>query len=174
MIKQAVFLLVLFLSVYVCPAQDYDKLPGQKDRQSFGLKGLVRQLSEKQWRPAGDSLVVIGAKGIGPDSSYILERSDEAVFDSLGNMQSLVSNDPDERKRRALKQTVHYYYYQKERMSAIRIKEEGSPADSLAFTWRKNGQADHYSLYNGKNELQYKMTYAYKNGKLFTARKNDA
>lgn len=153
-------------------AQEYDLLPAQHSLQYYRLQGPVLRMLEKQWLPPQDSLYYDQTASFIPDQNYRLESSCEMTFDSSGNVPLIQSREPDERKRKELKEKMQLFYYQGKQLIAYSNKEEDK-TDSVAFHYRKNGQIDHYRVFGNKQELLYKMTYVYKNGKLNTQRKND-
>jgi hypothetical protein len=153
-------------------AQDFDLLPRQCQRSYYQLKGPVLRVTEKQWLPPVDSIWYSSAGAFTPDGSYRIERSSIMTFDSTGNLVSVAREEPDERKRKELQAISQQYYYRKGQLVAYTLKDEAK-TDSVQYSYRKNGLMDHYSVYDGKGNLQHKMTYVYKNGKLVTLRKQD-
>ena len=158
----------------VCAAAgEYDQLPFQYDLKYFQLNGSVLQVREKQWLPSRDSFFFNTAASLTPDNSYRLERSLDLQFNAGGQVLNQNSSLPDERKRNELKATGRSFYYQKDKLIAIRDTEGKDKADSVAYHYKKNGLMDYYTVFNGKNDLVYKMSYVYKNGRVATVRKND-
>lgn len=153
-------------------AQDYDLVPQQCQRPYYQLKGSVLQVMEKQWLPPQDSLLFNNVAAFVPDNHYQLERSSITTFDSTGNLLHITGEEPDERKRKELSSFSQQHYYRKGQLIAYAIRKAGK-ADSVVYTYRKNGLMDRYTVYDSKGNLQYKMTYVYKNGKVVTLRRND-
>ncbi len=166
--------LSLCLSVLYLPvmAQEYGQLPQQCDRRFYGLNGAVIRVEEKQWQPPLAALLYSTTTAFTPDSSYRLSSSREMVFDTAGRVLSLHLTEQDEKKKNTLQESNSYFYYRKVQLAAFSRKEKDK-MDSVAFHYRKNGQMDYYSVFKDKGELQYKMTYVYKRGKVATLRKND-
>lgn len=152
--------------------QDYGQLLRQHDLKQYQLKGTVLGLQEQQWIPSPDSLFYSTAASFTPDNSYRAESSCDITFDTSGNVLTLRRSEPDERKRNEQKESSQVFYYRAGKLIAYAAKEKEQP-DSVAYTYRKHGLIDHYTVFNGKGDLQYKMTYVYKNGRVATLRRND-
>lgn len=169
------FLLLLLsigYSIYL-PAREYDQLPQATTRAAFGFKGAVVQVTEKEWAPPADSLIPLSVGTVTPGPAYLLQRSQAWLFDTTGNIFSINRSDPDERKRKAMKESGDLYYYQKGRLIAVATAGNGKPADSVAYHYLKNGLMDDYQVFDNRGVLQYKFTYAYRNGRLSLLRKKD-
>ncbi len=166
-----VYLYCLFLTLSAS-AQDYDLQPEQCLRSSYQLNGAVLKITEQQWLPPQDSIFYNNVAAFIPDNNYRLERSYTMTFDSAGYLQQINRAEPDERKRKELKTSSTQCYYRKGHLEAYVSRTEDK-TDSVAYVYRKNGLMDHYTVYDGKGVLQYKMTYVYKNGKVATLRRND-
>lgn len=165
--------LAAFLTPVLLSAEDYDQLPVQKDRKYYRLKGNVVQVSEQSWAPPQDTTVYSTASGpVAVGQRYILQRTEETAFNDKGDIQSLTITALRDEKKKDMQTTLRRFYYTKDQLTAMGNTLEGKPGDSATFHYRKHGLLDQYSLYNGKG-LQYKVTYIYKSGKMFTARKNN-
>ncbi len=166
--------LVLFLLIpFLCKAEDYDKLPFQKDRKYYRLKGAVVHISEKKWVPSKDSVIFNTAAAIMPDNSYTLEHAEETTFDTSGAILTLSISELEDRKKDKMKTTKRYFFYRKNLLAGVSNMEEDKRADSVMFQYRKNGLVEHYALFNDKDKLVYKVTYVYKDDRIFTVRKNN-
>lgn len=173
LMRSLLFLLLSFgCSIYL-PAREYDRLPAATTRAAFGFKGAVLQVTEKEWTPPSDSLIPLSAGPVMPGPAYQLQRSQAWRFDTTGHIFSINRSDPDERKRKAMKESGDLYYYRQGRLIAVATAENGKPADSVAYRYLKNGLMDDYQVFDGKEALQYKFTYAYRNGRLSLLRKKD-
>ncbi|WP_118951301.1 hypothetical protein [Taibaiella helva] len=151
-------------------AQDYDLQTVQKDRSAQGFKGAVMQVTERQWVPAAGAMP---SSAQAPDSSYSLEHSITWVFDSSGRALSVQRRDPDERRRKALTDTGAVFYYNKGKLVALSTSKENKRADSVSYRYLRNGLPDQCLVFDSKDALRYKITYAYRNGQVSMLRRKD-
>lgn len=166
-------LFLLLLSNLNLHADELEKLPAQKRRSFYGLKGAVKSITEQKWIPARDSTIYISVPAINVDNSYALERSEELTFGDNGNIQKQIIKESEGRKKNKMKEQVRLFFYDKNRLVAISDTEEGKKTDSVQFHYRKKGQMDYYKFFNNKGDVLYSVDFVYKNGLVFSMRKKD-
>lgn len=160
------------LSLPAFARRDYTELLAELDRQHYHLHGPVLKVSEKSWAPPPDSLFYSTRDSFTLDAQYTLTSISELTFDTSGHILMARTQRPDKRKNTPELVTEEWFYYDGRELSAYTgLHEEGS--DSVSFVYRKNGQVDYYAVFNDKRDLQYRMTFTFKNGRVTTVRKKD-
>lgn len=153
-------------------AQVNGPVPGYK-RADYQLKGPVRTMAMQTWYPPKDTVLYIYASL--PDTPALpweLKSKQDLAFDAAARLLSETETTfSGRRKQEQLQQ--RRYYYDKERLIAAAGMTDGKEADSLTWHYRRNGLADEQKQYRS-GRLEQKTVYIYKNGRLFTERKNDA
>jgi hypothetical protein len=154
-------------------ADDLEKLPKQKDRSFYALKGTVKTTTEQKWIPSKDSTIYISAPAITVDNSYTMERSEELAFGDNGDVQKQTVKESEGRKKNKMAEQVRTFFYDKNKLVAVSDFEGGKKTDSVQFHYRKKGQMDYYKYYNSKGDVQYTVDYVYKSGHVFSMRKKN-
>jgi hypothetical protein len=171
-----VFRLLLPLLIFVVissSAEEYDKIPVQRDRTFYLLKGSVASVTEQKWIPSKDSTVFSSVADIHVDKTYFMERSEETAFDSNGFITKLITRESDNRKKNKITEMQRLFYYKNNKLIGLSDMEESRKIDSVEFHYRKKGEMDYYRLFNSKLEVVYKVDYVYKNGKVFSVRRKN-
>ncbi len=159
---------------FISPAQDYDLPAIEKILSAYAAKGNAMQVAEREWLPPAGTQVLRDRAASGPDSSYSQERSAMWAFDSAGHILSIQHREPDEHVRKGLAETQTAFYYNTQgKLIALSTGAGGKREDSVTYHYLKNGRVADYMVFNGKNELQYKITYTYKGGQVSMLRKKD-
>jgi hypothetical protein len=164
---------ILILATISSGAEEYDKIPVQKDRSFYLLKGPVTHVTEQKWIPSKDSAVFSSVTDIHVDKTYFMERSEEAIFDKDGFIVKRIIKESDNRRKNNIKEMDRQFYYKNNRLAGLSDTEEGRKTDSVEFHYRRKGEMDYYRLFNTKREVVYKVDYVYKSGKVFSVRKKN-
>jgi hypothetical protein len=164
---------LLILATISSGAEEYDKVPAQKDRSFYLLKGPVVSATEQKWIPSKDSTVFSSVTDIHVDKTYFMERSEETIFDKDGFIAKRIVKESDNRKKNNIKEMDRLFYYKNNKLTGLSDTEEGRKTDSVEFHYRRKGEMDYYRLFNAKHEVVYKVDYVYKNGKVFSVRKKN-
>lgn len=167
------FLCLLMFIVISSSAEEYDKIPVQKDRIFYLLKGSVASITEQKWIPSKDSTVFSSVTDIHVDKTYFKERSEEKIFDPNGFITKLITRESGNRKKNTVTEKGRLFYYKDNKLIGLLNMEENRKADSVEFHYRKKGEMDYYRLFNSKQDVVYKVDYVYKNGKVFSARRKN-
>jgi hypothetical protein len=167
------FFLLLIFAVNPLHAEEYDKIPAQKDRTFYLLKGSVASALEQKWIPSKDSTVFSSVMDIPVDKSYFMERSEETLFDKNGLITKSIIKEVESRKKNNIKESERLFYYKSNKLVGLSNMEENQKNDSVEFHYRKKGEMDYYRLFNNKQEVIYKVDYLYKNGKVFSVRRKN-
>ncbi|MFA6059794.1 MAG: hypothetical protein WC756_16435 [Taibaiella sp.] len=167
------FLSLLMLATISSSAEEYDKIPVQKDRIFYLLKGSVASATEQKWIPSKDSTVFSSVTDIHVDKTYFMERSEEKVFDSNGFITKLITRESDNRKKNNVTEKERLFYYKNNKLIGLSDVEENRRTDSVEFHYRKKGEMDYYRLFNNKQDVVYKVDYVYKTGRVFSIRRKN-
>lgn len=171
---QSTFILFLcFFSASFSFADEYDLLPVQQNRKLLKLNGDVSFMKEQKWILKNDSAIYSTTSSLNVDDKFIMLRSEEASFDNIGNILNLKTSTQKDEKQDKMKDSIRYFYYDKNRVIAIVNKSEGKMLDSIEFHYLRKGLLDYYRLFGANGKVQYKITYVYKNKKVFTIRKKN-
>lgn len=154
-------------------AEEYDKIPVQKDRVFYLLKGPVVRITEQKWIPSKDSVIFSSVTNIHLDKTYFMERSEEKIFDQNGFVTKLIIRESDNRRKSNVTEKERLFYYKNNKLIGLSDVEENKRTDSVEFHYRKKGEMDYYRLFNSKQGVVYKVDYVYKNGKVFSVRRKN-
>jgi hypothetical protein len=167
------FLFLLMFTVISSSAEEYDKIPVQKDRTFYLLRGPVVSVTEQKWTPSKDSVIFSSVTDIHIDKTYFMERLEEKIFDPNGFITKLTTKESDNRRKNNVIEKERLFYYKNNRLVGFLDMEENRRTDSVEFHYRKKGEMDYYRLFNNKQDVVYKVDYVYKNGKVFSVRRKN-
>lgn len=154
-------------------AGEYDMLPVQQNRKALKLNGIVTSMKEQKYVLVKDTAIYNTVSLINLDDNFIVVRSEEASFDNIGNILSLKTSALVDAKRNRMKDSSRLFYYKNDKIIGIQNLSEGKRTDSFEFHYLKKGLLDYYRLFDVNGGVAYKMTYTYKNRKVFIIRKKD-
>lgn len=167
--------LFLLLTALTVKAEDYDKLPDQKSRTFYQLRGPVQTVTEVRWAPAKDTTIFAATTVIPVDDKvYTMENTATRSFTPDGNMMTQLTEEYSGKKKNRIKMQSRTFSYREGRLVALSTLEDEKPADSVEFHYRKKGQMDYYRTFDSKGRVTGKVDYTYKNGMVFSMRKKDA
>ena len=165
----ALFILMPFFSI----AEEYDKIPVQKDRIFYFLKGPVASVRAQKWIPSKDSTIFSSVTDIHVDKTYFMEYSEEKIFDSNGFITKLATKELDDRRKNKVTEKERLFYYKNNKLIGLSHVEDKQGADSVELNYRKKGEMDFYRVFNSKQGVFYKVDYVYKSGKVFSVRRKN-
>lgn len=155
-------------------ADQYDLLPVQQNRKVLRLNGNVIGMKEQKFVLTRDTAIYNTVTNINLDDKlFIMVRSEEAAFDANGNILSLKTSALVDAKHNKMKDSTRLFYYKDDRLTGIQYISENRRNDSFEFHYLKKGLLDYYRLTNGSGGVEYKITYVYKDKKVFTVRKKN-
>jgi hypothetical protein len=164
---------LLIIATTSLNAEEYDKIPVQKDRIFYLLKGSVASVTEQKWIPSKDSAVFSSATDIHVDKTYFMEQSEEKIFDPNGFVTKLTTKESDDRRKNKVTEKERLFYYKNNKLIGLSDLEDNGSADSVEFHYRKKGEMDYYRLFNSKQDVVYKVDYVYRSGKIFSVRRKN-
>lgn len=169
-----IIFLFLLISALKTSADEYDMLPVQQNRKTLKLNGAVMAMKEQKWVLTTDTAIYNTVSSIKIDSNFLLVRTEEASFNNNGNIQKLATYSFSNSKKDKTIDSIRYFYYAKDKIAAITNEAGNKQTDSFEFHYTRKGLLDYYRLFNANGSIQYKITYVYKNKKVFTIRKKNA
>lgn len=172
-LRNMLLLLAGILSGLFVHADEYDFLPVQQNRKMLKLNGNITAMKEQKFVLTADTAIYNTVTDIALDDKFIMVRSEEATFNAEGNILKLTTSSLTDAKRNKMKDSTSLFYYKDGRLTGIQHISENRRNDSFEFHYLKKGLLDYYRLTNGSGGVEYKMTYVYKNKKVFTVRKKN-
>jgi len=163
--------LLLLTGPFAADTGTYDRPPFPELEKYAGMHGKVLSVSEQQWTPLPGTVISdtlrrdVAAAGLQPGGT------ETVLWDSSGRPVS--HTIAAEAGKKKMPVWSRRFYYREGRLDAAAVREEGQLADSVAFRYNRKGQVIDYRRYDDRRQLAYKVTYTYKEDRLFMVRKKN-
>jgi len=155
-------------------AGEYDLAPVPQNLKLLRLNGSITAMREEKWILAADTVIYNTGASLQLDDRFRMVRSEEARFNDAGNILDLRTSTLTDEKKSRFRDSVRTFGYEKNRMISIVNRGDHRTIDSTELHYLRKGPLDYYRVFDNAGRVLYKITYAYKGGKVFTVRKKNA